>query len=367
MMQQMQDNIKEKDPDGLSPRILFLQVLDGIAYLRSKWLIILIAATILGIAGTIMTWLKKPLYKAEITFSIDEGDRSSGKSEFSVYSEQLGLGPVDGGSLFSTSKNIEELLKSRLLMEKTLRSSFQNGDSLITFADFFLDSLDFRQEWIKKSAFPDLAFNTTKKNKNELLFENGIISRMHKKLSSEYVKITQKSKGTSITSVTCITEHELFSKYFLEKLISEVTQYYIDAKTKRSKINLSIIEKRNDSVKKAYIASVFGRSAFTDADINVVRQTASAPVEKKQTDVQILRSAYVELSRNIETAKTSLMNETPLIDLIDTPILPLDRISSSALKNFIIYFIGGAFLSAVFLSLKRLFRKIIDPLEGASL
>lgn len=105
---------------------------------------------------------------------------------------------------------------------------------------------------------------------------------MYKKLSGQYLTIAQKSKGTSITAVTCISEHELFSKHFLEKLISEVTQYYIDAKTKRSKINLAIIEKRNDSVRKAYISSVYGRSAFTDADINVVRQTASAPVEKNK-------------------------------------------------------------------------------------
>ncbi len=354
-MQQNFHNSESSNPDSLSPRILIVQFQEGVAYLKSKWLFIIITGALFGTTGSIMAWVKKPMYKAEITFSIDEGDPTSNKSEFSAFSEQLGLGPVDGGSVFSTAKNIEELLKSRLLIEKTLRSTFNNGDSLITFADFFLDSLDFRDQWLKESAFPDLVFNTNKENKKEELFENAVIANMYKKLSSQYLSIGQKSKGTSITSVICISEHELFSKHFLEKLISEVTQYYIEAKTKRSKINLAIIEKRNDSVRNAYISSVYGRSAFTDADINVVRQTASAPVEKKQTDVQILRSAYVDLSRNIEMAKTSLMNETPLIELIDTPILPLDRINSSAIKSFLLFFIAGCFLMAGYLSLRKIY------------
>lgn len=173
MMHQNSHNLEGSSLDGLSPRILLLQLEEGISYLKSKWLVIISVGVLFGIIGASMAWMKKPLYKAEITFSIDEGDPTSDKSEFSAFSEQLGLGPVDGGSVFSTAKNIEQLLKSRLLIEKTLRSTYNNGDTLITFADFFLDSLDFRDDWLAKSPFPNLVFNSKKKNQKKNCSKTG--------------------------------------------------------------------------------------------------------------------------------------------------------------------------------------------------
>lgn len=351
-----EDNIPSVD--RLSPRYLLLQVTSAINYLRSKWLAIALFALGAGCFGGIIAYLKDPLYKAEITFAVDDGSRPSAKSEFSTFSEQLGLGTVDGGTVFNNVKNIEELLKSRLLIEKTLRCRFTAGDSSILFADFFLDSLEYRQEWVKESAYPDFRFNIKQKDTAVVLFENGLINRMYKMITKEFIQIAEKSKKGSINSVSCITKHQLFSKYFLEQLVSEVKYYYIESKTKRAKLNLSIIEQRNDSVRRAYIGAVYGRSAFSDADINLVRDIPAAPLEKKQTDVQILRAAYIDLSRNIETAKTSLMNETPLFDIIDTPILPLDVTKPSLLKNFLLFGIIGSLLFSFYLLGARFLRHL---------
>lgn len=347
-------------PDPLSPKILLQQLKETLAYLRSKWLVLIVAGIITGSAGAIYMAQKKTLFKAEITFAIDEGQAQKGNSEFSEFSEQLGLGSVDGGTIFSSSKNIEELLKSRLIIEKTLRSTIEIDGKKLLLADFFLDSLNYRSKWITNGPYPEIDFHKIKTNKDEILFENNIIRNIYKVIISKNIQISEKSKGSSITLVTCLSEHQLFSKYFLEKLISEVTQYYIDSKTRRSKINLSIIEKRNDSVKNAYVSSVYGRASMNDADINLVRQTPSVPSEKKQTDVQILRSAYIDLSRSIESAKTSLMNVTPLIEIIDTPILPLDVIKPSVMKNFFLFFLVGSFLGIVYLISSRVYRHLTE-------
>lgn len=343
----MMENNNERMPafDEFSPKKILRAIRTIWAYVRSKLKWILGLAILSGIIGASIAYFKKPLYAAEITFALDEEKALHNKSEFSEFSEQLGLAPIDGGNVFSNVNNIAELIKSRLIIEKTLRSTVKIHNKEILFANFFLDSLDWRDKWLSSSAYPKLVFNTSKKDSNEVWFENGILKNMYKKLTGEYLKINPKGKGTTISSVVCETRHPLFSKYFVEALMNEVTTYYINAKTERSRINLDIIQKRTDSVRQAYVQALYGRAVFSDADINLVRESFSVPGERKQTDAQILRAAYIDLSRNLESAKTSLMNNTPIIQIVDSPVLPLDIKKPGLVKQFLLFFFIGGFLS----------------------
>src|SRR5262249_7124256 len=153
------------------------------------------------------------------------------------------------------------------------------------------------------------------------LFENAIMANIYEVIKGTLIKINAKGQGSSIISVTCTSKHELFSKHFLEAWLNEVTQYYIDTKTQRSRINLELIQKRTDSVRTAYNGALYARATFTDAHLNPIRQTVNVSTERQQTDVQILKASYTELVQTLEVAKTNLMKDTPLIQYLDTPIL----------------------------------------------
>jgi len=346
--------------EEFSPRKLVLQLRSSLSYILSKWIIISLFSILTGLAAAFYYSFKKANYTAEITFALDEGVTQNKNSDFSELSDALGL-PVsfDAGTIFSSMTNIVELMQSRLLMEKTLRSSVIIEDKTIVFADFFLDSLLYREKWFKNSPYPKLDFSVTKKSNKEALYENSIIKSIYETLITRNLKIDRKGKGTTIIVVTCISSNELFSKYFLEALLNEVTQYYIETKTQRSKISVELIQKRTDSVRQAYNKALYGRAAFTDAHANPSRQTVSVTGEKQQTDVQILRASYVELVRSLENAKTSLMRDTPLIQYLDTPILPLKLDRPNIIKKFVLFFIVGGFLITTFLLMRRLYHYIL--------
>ena len=110
--------------DEFSPQKLILQIQSTGSYILSKWLFILLVGIILGVAGYVYSSSKEPTYVAEITFAMDEGAGHSARSDFSQLSEQLGMGQVlEAGGVFSSITNIIELMQSRLLVEKTLRSA----------------------------------------------------------------------------------------------------------------------------------------------------------------------------------------------------------------------------------------------------
>lgn len=313
-------------------------------YLLSKWLVILAAALLFGVAGAAYSLTKKPQYIAEMTFVLDEEATQSPRSGISQLSEELGLGS-DAGGVFSSPTNIAELMMSRLLIEKTLRSTVQvEGGKPLLLADFFLDSLDYREKWMKKSRFYHLDFLSKKTDKQEALFENGIMRSMYETLIAQDLKIDKKGKGTTIISVLCTSTHELFSKFFLEELMHTVTQYYIEKKTERAKMNVDFIQQRTDSIRHAYNIALYGRAEFSDAFFNPNRQLPMVTRERQQTDIQILRASYIELTRSLESAKTALMRDTPLIQYLDQPVLPLKALRSNMIKFALIGFFLGALL-----------------------
>ncbi len=345
--------------DGLSPKKIILQIQGALSYLLSKWKIILPLAIACGLALAIYSLFKKPDYVAEITFTLDEEATQSPRNAYSELGEELGLTSPEAGSVFSSMTNIVELMQSRLLIEKTLRSKTTIDGKSLVFADFFLDSLEYRDKWMKKSPYYHLRFDSTPTDRKAVLFQNGILRNIYETLTGRNIKIEKKGKETSIISVTCVSKHELFSKYFLEALLAEVTQYYIETKTERARQNLNFVQKRTDSVRNAYNAILYGRAAFLDAHTDPARQAPLVLRDKQQTDIQILRASYIELTRSLETARTNLMRETPLIQYVDMPVLPLKTLRSSMLKYFLIGFFVAGFLTAGFLLMRRVYRQIM--------
>ncbi len=348
--------------DEFSPRKAILQAKSLGEYILSKWKQIILVALIFGIGGAIRTYLKKSSYVAEITFTLDEGaSQGAGGGGIAELGAQLGLGmPANAGGIFSSMTNIVELMQSRLLIEKTLKKQVTIYDKPVLFADFFLDSLGYRSKWMKGSPYYQLDFMSVKKDKKEELFQNNITENIYLTILNKSLKISPKGKGTTILSVTCISEHELFSKYFLEALIEEVSAFYIETKTQRAKNNLNFIQKRTDSTRIAYNQSLYGRAAFTDANVNPNLKIATVTGEKQQTDVQLLSASYTELVRSLEAAKTTLMRETPLIQLLDTPILPLKKIAPSVTSSFILFFVVGGFLAVFYFVCRKVLSYIMQ-------
>lgn len=345
--------------DEFSPRKLILQIQRAFAYIFSKWKIILLVALLCGIALAIYSYFKKPYYVAEVTFTLDEEATQGAKSGFSALGEELGLTSPEAGGVFSSTTNIVELMRSRLVIEKTLRTVDTINGKPLVFADFFLDSLDYREKWMKKSPYYHLNFLSAKKDEKEIRFENDIIRNIYETLVAKNIQIEKKGKETSIISVICVSKHELFSKYFLEALLAEVARYYVETKTERARLNLALVQKRTDSVRNAYNAVLYGRAAFTDAHSDPIRLLPLVSREKQQTDIQILRNAYIELTRSLELAKTNLMKETPLIQYLDMPILPLKTMRASMPKYFLIGFFLSGFLTAAYLLVRRIYRHIM--------
>ncbi len=345
--------------EEFSPKKILVQFQNVVNYVISKWLTIFIVALLSAIATYFYTFLKKPTYLAVITFALDEGVEVNTKSPYTKLQQEFGIElGSDAGGVFSSTSNIVELIQSRLLIEKTLKSQVTINNHTLLYADFFLDSLDYREKWTKNRPSNKINFSDTTNTSNQL-FANSIITNIYELIITRYIKVEPKGAGTSILQVSCLTENQLFSKYFLEALLNQVTKYYIDTKTQRSKINLAFLQKKTDSVQIEYFNSMYGRASFSDAHLNPSKQIGIVTKEKQQTDILILKNSYAQLVKSLEAAKNNLNQETPLFQFLDVPVLPLKIFNANAIKNSVSVFIISIILMAMYFFVSRIFKKLL--------
>ena len=171
----------------------------------------------------------------------------------------------------------------------------------------------------------------------------------------------QKDKKVTILSIEVTSENELFSKIFCESIAKETSDFYVETKSKKSKINVNVLQRQTDSVRNALSASINGVASEIDNvyNLNPALNIKGAPSKKKQIDVQANTAILTNLVVQLELAKITLRKETPLIQLIDSPILPLKKEKFGMLKSFILGGFLAGFLFILYLIFGRLYRKMV--------
>jgi hypothetical protein len=361
-----QMNNMNTDNDEISLKELIIKIKEWGAFLKSKWKAILIVCIIGALIGLTIAIFEKPTYKAVLTFAMEEDKGSGGAGGLSsalglASSFGIDLGGTSGGGAFAAS-NLAELMKSRLLVEKVLLETIEINGKIITLAEYYIQINDLRGGWEKKSALKNIQFLPNVDRSNFTLQQDSILQQIHKSLiDKENLSITQKDKKVTILSIEVTSENELFSKIFCENLAKETSDFYIETKSKKAKINVSVLQKQVDSVKNALNGAITGIAYETDNvyNMNPALNIKGAPSKLMQVDVQANTAILTNLVVQLELAKITLRKETPLIQLIDRPILPLQKEKLGKLKSIILGGFLAGFLYILYLIFGRLYRKMI--------
>ena len=84
-----------------------------------------------------------------------------------------------------------------------------------------------------------------------------------------------------------------------------------------------------------------------------------APSARRQVDVQANTAILTELVKQTELAKVTLRKETPLIQVIDRPILPLAKERFGKAKGLLMGGFFAGFLTVLGLIVRRVFKTLI--------
>jgi hypothetical protein len=358
-----QIEIINKNNDEMSLKEAFFKAKEWYTFLKSKWKIIFIAGTIGGLIGITMAYADKPKFRAVLTFAMEEdkgGGGGLGGAAGIASTFGIDLGGSSGGAF--AASNLAELMKSRLIVERVLLSPVEIEGKTISLAEFYIQINELRKNWQQKPSLNGIQFLPNSDLSKNSFLQDSILQQIHINLiDKEKLSITQKDKKVTILSIEVLSQNELFSKLFCEKLAKETSEFYIQTKSKKSRINVNVLQNQVDSVKNALNGAItgFANEADNVYNLNPAFNIKGAPSKKKQIDVQANTAILTNLVVQLELAKISLRKETPLIQIIDLPILPLEKNKTGKLKSLILGGFLAGFLSILYLIFGRILKDIL--------
>ncbi|MDB5115733.1 MAG: lipopolysaccharide biosynthesis protein [Mucilaginibacter sp.] len=343
--------------DEISLKELILKMKVWWRYLLSKWLFILIVGLFGSILGLIYSYFQKPTYKAELSFALeDEKSGGGGLGAAMGLASQFGfdLGGGSGGGAFS-GDNLLTLMKSRSMVEGALLMPVVINGKSETLAELYISFNQFRKEWESKPELRNIQFLSNVDRSKFSLQQDSILGVFYRTIVKSVLSVDKVDKKLSIITVTVTSGNELFSKFFTEVLVKTVSDFYVDTKTKKSTQNVTILQHQTDSVRHELDAAIRGVANSMDAtpNANPGRQILKVTSQSKQVNVTANTTILGELVKNLEVSKVALRNETPLIQVIDRPILPLEKEKFRKIKGIIIGGLIAGFLAILILIIKK--------------
>jgi uncharacterized protein involved in exopolysaccharide biosynthesis len=360
-MTQMRDEQQQIDNDEISLKELIQKIQEWIAYLKTQWKLIIGIAALGGIIGFAYASFQKPNYLATTTFVLEEDKGGGGLGGAMGLASSFGFDLGGGGGGLFTSSNIIELMKSRLVVEKTLLNPVQIAGKEISLADYYIQINELKEDWVKKPALANISFPINADRTKFSLEQDSILQTISAGLTKNNLVIAQKDKKVSIISLTVKTESELFSKLFCEQLLKETSDFYIETKSKKSRLNVDILQHQADSIRAELNSAITGVATASDNvyNLNPALNVKRTPSTRRQVDVQANTAILTQLVAQLELSKVSLRKETPLVQLIDRPILPLEKDKVGRLKSLVLGGFLAGFLTVLYLVFGKLYRKMV--------
>jgi uncharacterized protein involved in exopolysaccharide biosynthesis len=329
-----------------------------IAYFLSQWKILILSG-IIGIAlGALVSIFKKPIFNAQTSFVLEEGE-AGGMGQMSGLASLVG---VNLGSLGSTSglfqgDNIMELYRSDRMIDEALLSPFDENELLI---DRFISFEEIDKKWASKVDIPSMDFSIPRENFT--VSQDSVVKEVAKLVRENQLSVTKPDRKLSIIEVTVSSKDELYAKVLNERLVENVNEFYKETKTKKTSENLAILQSQADSVRAILDQSIGAYASATDRipNANPLLSSATIDIKKRQIDVQATGAVYEEIVKNLEIAKVNHRNNSPLIQIIDSPRLPLERTEIRLVKGMVFGCAIVGLLTLLFVYFRRLYQKHVQ-------
>jgi uncharacterized protein involved in exopolysaccharide biosynthesis len=279
---------------------------------------ILFSGLVFALLGFGYSFWKKPVYMARVNFVIEENKQNSG-GLFSALAGQVGmdLSSLSGMSGILAGDNVLELLKSPTLLKKVLITPYP-GDSAYNLAS------KYAEVYGKLEQYNKLAGGDFKKPASKRVGDS-LLTAISTSIIEKELAVYKPDRKLSFFRLELSTRDELLSQIIATKLLDQAANLYIETKTKRLKLNVDRLQKKSDS-----IGALLNYRTETSANKDIINQNPSyvsteVDVEISNREKGMLSMIYGDVNKSLDITRTALIQETPTIEIIDTPELPLKK------------------------------------------
>lgn len=304
-------------------------------YLLSKWMLLLITSVICAGLGLGIAFFIRPTYTATLTFVLSSESKGGSLSGLASM-VGIDLNGVSGNDVFS-GDNILTLFKSQRMIKTVLFEKPPGVNDIL--ANIIAKDWEWDKKWTKKNRTRN-QFPFPSDTSKLTLIQDSLLREIHLKIVDKVLSVTRVDKKLTVYELTAISKNEEFSCYLTKYLMDKTARFYIETKTRLSRLNLQMLEKEADSLRYLLGGTIVSTAGEVDRtfNLNPALQKQRASIQQSQIRATVLGAAYGEVVKNLELAKIQLQKETPLYQIIDEPELPL---KAKRLSKVLFLAVGG--------------------------
>ena len=346
-MEQYNDEIQLKD--------LLIKLSDYKAYLLKKKFAITIFSFLFFLIGVIIAFTSDTKYNAELTFVVEDPQSGSSLGAMSGIASQFGFDIGGNSSSTFNESNILELLKSRGVVVSTLLQNAKVNSKNDLLIEHYLEINNIKESWIEDEDFDGVSYHD-----KITYIHDSISGNIWKSIVEDKLVVEMQSDEANIISLSYFSVNEEFAKQFVEVLIDQMSKMYVVHQTAQAENTLDFLQDRADSVFSELELAEEEFAKIKDINQRIIKASGRLKELQLMRRVEVLNAMYLEIVKNLELSKLTLLNQTPIINIIDKPILPLkgDKTSKS-LAGILGGFLGG-FLAVCFFIFNKLLKDALD-------
>lgn len=341
-----------------------VQIIDSIKQIVQRLKLAIYKILVIGIIGFLLGffysfYFKTVVYKSELTFAIEDnaGGGANPLSGALGLASSFGVDIGGGSNSMFASGNLIELFKSKRVVIDALLKTFSN-DNKLAYADYIIQGTHEGAN-IKEFALENkINYKDYKFGQNKVA--DSLLMVLHKYITSESLTVNQIDRKISIIKVSFTFSDEKFSKMFCETLVNEISTFYIETRSKKAKQNVEILKWQVDSVRNELNNALAGVAQANDNtfNLNSALNINRVPSSRRQIDVQANTAILTELVKNLELGRLSLRKETPLIQIVDSPNFPLERIGQNKMITGIKVSLFSILIYMIFLFMNIYYKQV---------
>jgi uncharacterized protein involved in exopolysaccharide biosynthesis len=342
-------------------------ILRFLNYFISQYKLILYITLITSALGLLYGKLQPSTFKATATFIVEDKSGKGGGG-LSGLASQFGIdvgGLTGGGAGLFDGDNILEIIKSRAIIEKVLLTKMEETASSKgqTIADYYIQIENLGAKFDRKNINTKvLNFAGLSEGAIHTIIQDSVLYVLYNRIYKD-LNVEKKNKKSTIITLEVVSGDQVFSKIFAEELLKQTSDLYIDIKTGNLSRSIDKIQQKTDSLLNI-INNISNKTSKLIVPVieDLVNENAAmkyrkenyrnkftynntTPIEQTTRERTVAYTMYAEMAKNLETLKLSLINQTPVIQVLDTPKYPMFDQRTTAWYFLLIGFAVGFVLS----------------------
>ena len=347
-MEQYNDEIQLKD--------ILIKLSEYKTYLFNKKFTIIAVSVLFFVLGIVFAISSDSKYTAELTFVVEDQQQGGGSlGSMTGIASQFGFDIGGSSNTTFSQNNILEFLKSRGVVEAALMQNKKVNKKEDLLIEHYLYLNKIKNLWKADNDLFPVSFHGKLTQNND-----SVSGDVWRSIIEDKLVVELQSDEANIINLSYTSVDDEFAKMFVETLIEQMSKMYITYQTAQANNTLSFLNNRADSVFMELEIAEEEFAKIKDINQRIVKASGRLKELQLMRRVEVLNAMYLEIVKNLELSKLTLLYQTPIIQIIDKPILPLEEeLKSKTALGLLGAFLGG-FLSLIFFIFRKLFKDALS-------